>query len=87
MLRIGLLGCGNIGHIIAQHAGSFEIRAVYDLVFERAQKIATLSGSRAFDNFETFIASDMDIVVEQLRSARLKFMLQQCSQITKIWLL
>ncbi len=64
MLRIGLLGCGNIGHIIAQHTGSFEIRAVYDQVFERAQEIATLSGSRAFDNFEAFIASEMDIVVE-----------------------
>lgn len=64
MIRIGLLGCGNIGHIIAQHAGSFEIRAVFDQVFERAQEIATLSGSKAYENFETFIAADMDIVVE-----------------------
>ena len=64
MIRIGLLGCGNIGHIIAQHTGSFEIRAVYDQVFERAQEIATLSGSRAFETFETFITADIDIVVE-----------------------
>ena len=33
-------------------------------VFERALEIATLSGSRAYENFETFIAADMDIVVE-----------------------
>jgi aspartate dehydrogenase len=64
MIRIGLLGCGNIGHIIARHGGRFEIRAVYDQVFERAQEIAALSGSRAYDNFEAFIAADMDIVVE-----------------------
>ncbi len=63
-MRIGLLGCGNIGHIIAQHAGSFEIWAVYDQVFERAQEIATISGAQAYENFETFIAADIDIVVE-----------------------
>jgi len=64
MISIGLLGCGNIGHIIAQHAGSFEIGAVYDKVYERAQEIATISGCRAYENFEAFIAADMDIVVE-----------------------
>ena len=64
MIKIGLLGCGNIGHIIAQHTGSFEIRAVYDQVFERAHEIAMLSGSRAYENFESFIAADIDIVVE-----------------------
>jgi len=65
MIRIGLLGCGNIGHIIAQHAGgSFGIVAVYDKVSGRAQEIAALQGSRAYENFEAFIAADMDIVVE-----------------------
>jgi aspartate dehydrogenase len=64
MIKIGLLGCGNIGHIIAQHTGSFEIHAVYDQVFERAHEIAMLSGSRAYENFESFIAADIDIVVE-----------------------
>lgn len=64
MIRIGLLGCGNIGHIIARHSGSFEIRAVYDQVYERAQEIATISGSQAYENFEEFIAADVDIIVE-----------------------
>ena len=73
MIRIGLLGCGNIGHIIARHTGSFEIRAVYDQVFERAQEIATLSGSRAYKNFEEFVAADMDIIVEAASVSAVKF--------------
>ncbi|MFA6225886.1 MAG: aspartate dehydrogenase [Methanoregula sp.] len=64
MVRIGLLGCGNIGHIIAQHAGSFEITAVFDKVLERAEEIAALSGARAYENFEEFITADIDSVVE-----------------------
>jgi aspartate dehydrogenase len=64
MIRIGLLGCGNIGHIIAQHGGDFAITAVYDLVFERAKEIAGISGAHPYDNFESFISADFDIVVE-----------------------
>ncbi len=64
MLRIGLLGCGNIGHIIAQHGGDFTITAVYDLVFERAKEIAGISGAHPYESFESFISADFDIVVE-----------------------
>ncbi|WML66994.1 MAG: aspartate dehydrogenase [Methanoregula sp. SKADARSKE-2] len=64
MLRIGLLGCGNIGHIIAQHRGSFAITAVYDKVFEQAKGIATVSNAEAYEEFENFISADIDIVVE-----------------------
>jgi aspartate dehydrogenase len=64
MMRIGLLGCGNIGHIIAQHGGGFEISSVYDLVSERAKEIAGISGARAYKDFESFITADVDIVVE-----------------------
>ena len=64
MMKIGLLGCGNIGHIIAQHGGGFTITSVYDLVFERAQEIAGISGAHPYENFESFITSDFDIVVE-----------------------
>ena len=64
MMRIGLLGCGNIGHIIAQHVGSFEISAVYDKVTERATEIARISGAHAYEDFESFITADIDIVVE-----------------------
>ncbi|MFA4878199.1 MAG: aspartate dehydrogenase [Methanoregula sp.] len=64
MIKIGLLGCGNIGHIIAHHTGSFAISAVYDQVFERAQEIAALCGAVPYQDFDSFIASDIDIVVE-----------------------
>jgi len=64
MMKIGLLGCGNIGHIIAEHATGFTITAVYDVVPERAQEIARISGARAYRDFESFINADTDIVVE-----------------------
>jgi aspartate dehydrogenase len=64
MMRIGLLGCGNIGHIIARHTGRFTISAVFDQVFERAGEIASISGATAYRDFETFINADFDIVVE-----------------------
>jgi aspartate dehydrogenase len=73
MMSIGLLGCGNIGHIIAQHGGSFEISAVYDQVFERAKEIARISGACAYEDFESFINADIDIVVEAASVSAVKF--------------
>ena len=64
MMRIGLLGCGNIGHIIAEHATGFTITAVFDVVIERAQAISEISGAHAYKDFDSFIQSDIDIVVE-----------------------
>jgi len=42
MIKIGLLGCGNVGHIIAAHAGGIQITAVYDIIPERAEELAAL---------------------------------------------
>jgi len=64
MMRIGLLGCGNIGHIIARHAGRFAISAVFDQVYERAAEIAAASGAIPYRDFASFVASDCDIVLE-----------------------
>ncbi|MDD1687751.1 aspartate dehydrogenase [Methanoregula sp.] len=64
MMRVGLLGCGNIGHIVARYAGSFTISAVFDQAFERADEIASLSGATAYRDFESFINADLDIVLE-----------------------
>ena len=63
-MRIGLLGCGNIGHIIAQHNGGFKISAVYDKVFDRAREIASICSSTAYEEFDEFLKAEMDIVVE-----------------------
>ena len=64
MLKIGLLGCGNIGHIIAVHATGFRISAVYDKVPERAEEVAALAGAESYEDFESFLAADSDIIVE-----------------------
>ncbi len=64
MMRIGLLGCGNIGHIIAGHADGFEISAVYDKVFLKAQETAGICHGHAYEDFESFLSADVDIVVE-----------------------
>ncbi len=72
MLKIGLLGCGNIGHIIATHASGFEISAVFDKVSGRAQEIAAISGARACGDFGSFVNADFDIVVEAASIAAAK---------------
>jgi aspartate dehydrogenase len=64
MMKIGLLGCGNIGHIIAGHATGFAIAAVYDVVPDRAREVARISGATAYEDFGSFLAADIDIVVE-----------------------
>ncbi|MDD1702789.1 MAG: aspartate dehydrogenase [Methanoregula sp.] len=64
MLRIGLLGCGNIGHIIAQHAEGFAISAVYDTVPARAEEIAGICNGKAYDDFGSFLAANVDLIVE-----------------------
>ncbi|WP_292371091.1 aspartate dehydrogenase [Methanoregula sp. UBA64] len=64
MLRIGLLGCGNIGHILAQNAEGFVVSAVYDKVPERARDLATTCHAKACDTFGDFLNADIDLVVE-----------------------
>lgn len=64
MMRIGLLGCGNIGHILARHAEGFTIPAVYDTTPERAEEIATICKGNAYRDFAAFLKTDTDIVVE-----------------------
>ena len=64
MIRIGLLGCGNIGHIIAAHARGFRIVALFDKCTERAEELAQSSGATTFREFEDFVSGDFDFVVE-----------------------
>lgn len=72
MIRIGLLGCGNIGHIIAKNRENCQILALYDQVFPRAQELADISGGTAYSDFDSFISADFDYVVEaaSVRAAR-----------------
>jgi aspartate dehydrogenase len=64
MIKIGLVGCGNIGHIIAGHADGIRIVALFDKFFDRAQELETITGARAHKHFESFIREDFGIVVE-----------------------
>jgi aspartate dehydrogenase len=64
MIRIGLLGCGNVGHVIAKHAEIVPVAAVYDTVDSRANEIGELCGASVYHDFPTFIEGDFDLVVE-----------------------
>ncbi len=65
MLRIGLLGCGNIGHIIAQHAEGFAISAVFDNVPARAEEIAAIChGTGVYGCLKHSLNADVDLIVE-----------------------
>ncbi|MBN1431337.1 MAG: aspartate dehydrogenase [Methanomicrobiaceae archaeon] len=64
MIKVGLLGCGNVAHVIARDTEGFEIKACFDLMHERAEEIAEITGAEPFSSFEEFIQEDLDIVVE-----------------------
>lgn len=64
MIKIGLLGCGNVGKIIATHAESIQIVAVFDIIPERAENLAALCHARAYTDFDAFMQEDFSIVVE-----------------------
>jgi aspartate dehydrogenase len=64
MLSIGLLGCGNIGHIIAGYQGTWKIAALYDKVHEKARELSLVSGGIAYENFDEFVSAPFDLVVE-----------------------
>jgi len=64
LLRIGLLGCGAIGHLIASHAEGFEITVLYDEVPDRVRELAEQSGGVACQSFDMFLDAEIDLVVE-----------------------
>ena len=64
MVRIGLLGCGNVGRIIATHQDGFEVIAVFDQLPDHAENLAHLTGSKPYVDFDAFLDADFDICVE-----------------------
>ncbi|HIH03956.1 MAG TPA: aspartate dehydrogenase [Methanoregulaceae archaeon] len=64
VLRVGLLGCGTIGRLIAAHADGFEVAALYDQAPEQARELAGRCGGVAYDSFAAFAGFDLDLVVE-----------------------
>jgi len=64
MVRIGLLGCGNVGRIIAMHQDGFEVVAVFDQLPDHAVALAELTGSQSYSDFDEFLTAGFDICVE-----------------------
>lgn len=64
MIKIGLLGCGNVGHIIAKNKADIEIVALFDSIYSRAEELARTTGARAYHDFDEFVRADFDLVVE-----------------------
>lgn len=64
MLRVGLLGCGNIGKIIVKNNNSVDITALFDKLPERADEAALISGGKPCSDFSSFISEELDLVVE-----------------------
>ncbi|HOB18902.1 MAG TPA: aspartate dehydrogenase [Candidatus Methanoculleus thermohydrogenotrophicum] len=64
MIKIGLLGCGNIGRIIAARAENVQVVAVFDANPGRAEELAALCHARPYTDFDAFMKEDFSIVVE-----------------------
>ncbi|MDD3406700.1 MAG: aspartate dehydrogenase [Methanomicrobium sp.] len=64
MIRVGLLGCGNVAEVIASEGSGINITALYDFVHSHAENLSKITGAPAYEKFEDFIAQDLDIVVE-----------------------
>jgi aspartate dehydrogenase len=64
MIRVGLLGCGNVGRIIAKEHVGVEITALHDRIPERADEAARLCSAAVYRDFPSFVRADLDIIVE-----------------------
>jgi predicted dinucleotide-utilizing enzyme len=56
MKRIALLGCGNIGGIIARRTGAFAVSAVYDQDAERRSRLAGMTGASDCPDFPALLS-------------------------------
>lgn len=64
MITIGLLGCGNIGRVIAKGQENFKITAVFDVVSERAKEFGNEFGATPYSDFTEFLKEPTDLIVE-----------------------
>jgi predicted dehydrogenase len=65
-MRIGLIGGGNITDTHARAAAGVagvEVTAVYGRTLERTRAIAERAGAMAYDDFDAFLSSGLDMVI------------------------
>lgn len=64
MIRVGLVGCGNIGRVIAKGQDNFKITAVYDTAQDKADAFGEEFGAAGYTDFSRFLQEPCDVVVE-----------------------
>ncbi len=64
MIHVGLMGCGNIGRVIAKGQDNFKIIAVYDTSGERAEAFGKEFSAASHADFSKFLSEPCDIIVE-----------------------
>jgi aspartate dehydrogenase len=73
---LGLLGCGNIGRILAnerqKYGGHPQFVAAYDTYDERTAEVAQLLGAVASSSFDEFIAQPFDVLIEAASVAAIR---------------
>jgi aspartate dehydrogenase len=78
MITVGLIGCGNIGHIIARHADSVKITALFDRDLTKTEELSSICGGTVYSDFGAFLDSQVDLVIE---AASVKAVREYASQI------
>ena len=64
MKTIAILGCGNIGRIVAGQAENVRIVGVFDQDRDRCHAVAALCGATACESFDALMTLDFDLLVE-----------------------
>jgi len=64
MVQIGLLGCGNVGKIVASHQEGFTIVSIFDKVIASATEVAGIAHAKPYHDFEAFIRDPFELCVE-----------------------
>lgn len=67
-MRIGMLGCGNIGTFLLQSLNETnaaeKIVAIYSRNYEKTSAIAEQFGAQSYESIDDFVAANLDIVIE-----------------------
>ena len=63
-MKVGVIGCGNVGSILAERQKSFKIVAAYDSIPERVAAFSEKYGVKPFSDIDVFLQEQLDIVVE-----------------------
>jgi aspartate dehydrogenase len=64
MVQIGLLGCGNVGRIVASHQEGFTIVSIFDKGIDSVTEVAAIADAKPYHDFEAFIHDSFELCVE-----------------------